>query len=111
MVGLAREARRRTGYDALCLAGGVALNAVANARVLREAGFSPLGSPHLRGMVYTIGVIGRRGEDGQLVIDARNGRIVRFTPAGRLGGNFDEGPRAFMEKRAPRWNPDPNARR
>jgi carbamoyltransferase len=40
MLGLAREARRRTGLDALCLAGGVALNAVANARVLREAGFA-----------------------------------------------------------------------
>ncbi len=40
MVALAREARRRTGHDALCLAGGVALNAVANARVLRDAGFS-----------------------------------------------------------------------
>ena len=25
--------------------------------------------------------------------------------------DFDEGPRAFMERRAPDWNPDPNARR
>ncbi|MBV1688888.1 enoyl-CoA hydratase/isomerase family protein [Novosphingobium sp. G106] len=25
--------------------------------------------------------------------------------------DFDEGPRAFMEKRQPEWNPDPNARR
>jgi carbamoyltransferase len=40
LVALAREARRRTGLDVLCLAGGVALNAVANARILREAGFS-----------------------------------------------------------------------
>jgi carbamoyltransferase len=40
LCALAQEAKRRTGYDALCLAGGVALNAVANARVLREAGFS-----------------------------------------------------------------------
>ena len=24
--------------------------------------------------------------------------------------DFTEGPRAFGEKRAPRWNPDPNAR-
>jgi carbamoyltransferase len=38
MLGLAREARRRTGESALCLAGGVALNAVANARLLRESG-------------------------------------------------------------------------
>jgi enoyl-CoA hydratase/carnithine racemase len=25
--------------------------------------------------------------------------------------DFEEGPRAFMEKRAPEWNRDPNARR
>ena len=24
---------------------------------------------------------------------------------------FEEGPKAFSEKRAPRWNSDPNARR
>ncbi|HWO25727.1 MAG TPA: carbamoyltransferase N-terminal domain-containing protein [Kofleriaceae bacterium] len=40
MLALAREAQRRTGADALCLAGGVALNAVANARLLRESGFA-----------------------------------------------------------------------
>ena len=39
IVALAKEARRRTGCDDLCLAGGVALNCVANARVLRESGF------------------------------------------------------------------------
>ncbi|MGE3544936.1 MAG: carbamoyltransferase [Kofleriaceae bacterium] len=39
LLGLAREARRRTGETALCLAGGVALNAVANARLLRDSGF------------------------------------------------------------------------
>ena len=39
LLGLAREARRRTGESALCLAGGVALNAVANARLARDAGF------------------------------------------------------------------------
>jgi carbamoyltransferase len=39
MLALAREARRRTHEATLCLAGGVALNAVANARLAREAGF------------------------------------------------------------------------
>ena len=33
---MARTARRVTGLDALCLAGGVALNAVANGRLIRE---------------------------------------------------------------------------
>lgn len=42
MLGLARRAKERTGADALCLAGGVALNAVANARLARDAGFSQL---------------------------------------------------------------------
>jgi hypothetical protein len=59
--------------------------------VLRENGFSPLGVPHQRGLVYTIAVIDRGGEDGRLVIDARNGRIVRFMPAYRMGDNFNEG--------------------
>ena len=55
--------------------------------VLRENGFSPLGAPQLRGVVYTIAVMDRRGDDGRLVIDARNGRIVRFMPGYRRGGN------------------------
>ena len=49
--------------------------------VLRDNGFSPLGIPRLRGNVYTIAVIDRRGDDGRLVIDARDGRIIRFLPA------------------------------
>lgn len=49
--------------------------------VMRENGFSPLGIPRLRGAVYTIAVIDRRGDDGRLVIDARDGRIIRFMPA------------------------------
>ena len=40
MLALARRAKAHTDADALCLAGGVALNAVANARLLREAGFA-----------------------------------------------------------------------
>lgn len=40
LVALARRARARTNADALCLAGGVALNCVANARIAREAGFA-----------------------------------------------------------------------
>ena len=58
--------------------------------VLRENGFSPLGIPRLRGSVYTIAVIDRRGGDGRLVIDARDGRIVRFLPARGIGPVFDD---------------------
>jgi carbamoyltransferase len=39
MLGLARRARAISGSTNLCLAGGVALNVLANARILRESGF------------------------------------------------------------------------
>jgi hypothetical protein len=57
--------------------------------VVRESGFSPLGIPQQRGLVYTISVIDRGGDDGRLVIDARSGRIIRFVPAYRMGDNFN----------------------
>jgi hypothetical protein len=56
--------------------------------VLRENGFSPLGIPRQRGFVYAIAVIDRNGESGRLIIDARDGRIVRFRPG--YGINFNE---------------------
>ena len=40
VLAAAKAARALTGCDDLCLAGGVALNCVANARLLRESGFS-----------------------------------------------------------------------
>jgi hypothetical protein len=58
--------------------------------IVRESGFSPLGIPQQRGLVYTISVIDRGGDDGRLVIDARSGRIVRFMPAYRMGDNFND---------------------
>ncbi|WP_334516965.1 hypothetical protein [Bradyrhizobium sp. AZCC 1693] len=58
--------------------------------VLRDNGFLPLGIPRLRGFVYTIAAIDRGGEDGRLIIDARNGRIIRFVPAHRMDDNFDQ---------------------
>ena len=42
MLGLARRAHERTGSRRLCLAGGVALNCVANGRLLREGPFEEL---------------------------------------------------------------------
>jgi hypothetical protein len=56
--------------------------------VLRDNGFSPLGAPYQRGLTYVIAVIDRGGEDGRLVIDARNGRIIRFTPAFRSSNGY-----------------------
>jgi hypothetical protein len=56
--------------------------------VLRDNGFSPLGAPYQHGLTYVIAVIDRGGEDGRLVIDARNGRIIRFTPAFRWSNGY-----------------------
>ncbi len=39
MVKLARHVHEETGMEALCLAGGVALNCVANWRIFKESGF------------------------------------------------------------------------
>ena len=58
--------------------------------IVRESGFSPLGIPQQRGLVYTISVIDRGGDDGRLVIDARTGRIIRFMPAYRMGDNLND---------------------
>jgi hypothetical protein len=58
--------------------------------VVREAGLSPLGLPHLRGYVYTIAVIDRSGNNGRLIIDARTGRIIRLVSARGMGDNFND---------------------
>lgn len=58
--------------------------------VVRESGFSPLGIPHQRGFIYTIAVIDRSGADGRLVIDARDGRVLRVVRAHGMGDNFND---------------------
>jgi len=60
--------------------------------VLRDNGFSPLGIPHQRGFVYAIEVIDRGGDSGRLIVDARDGRIIRFRPGYPIGSNFGEEP-------------------
>jgi carbamoyltransferase len=45
LVDIARALRRETGLADLCLGGGVALNCVANARILAESGFERLFVP------------------------------------------------------------------
>jgi hypothetical protein len=78
--------------------------------VVRGSGFSALGIPKQHGFVYTIAVVDRRGADGRLVIDARNGQIIRFMPGSRTGSRFGDaiaygppGPLPFGDARpAPR---------
>jgi hypothetical protein len=71
--------------------------------IVRENGFSPLSVPRQHGLFYTIAVIDRRGDDGRLVIDARNGRIVRFMPAGRMRDDYsyNDGPAVIYGRPAP----------
>ncbi len=45
LVGIAASLHQQTGLSDLCFGGGVALNGVANARILRESGFSRLFVP------------------------------------------------------------------
>src|SRR5438270_297322 len=45
LVDLTRRLHQETGLDDLCLGGGVALNGVANARILRDSGFRNLYVP------------------------------------------------------------------
>jgi carbamoyltransferase len=42
MLAMAQHARNKTGMRYLCMAGGVALNCVANAAILRQAGFEDI---------------------------------------------------------------------
>jgi hypothetical protein len=58
--------------------------------VVRENGYAPLGAPQQRGFVYTVAVIDPNGDDGRLVIDARDGRIIRFMPAYRMGDRMGD---------------------
>jgi hypothetical protein len=75
--------------------------------VLRDGGFAPLGAPRLRGNVWTIAAINRRGDDGRLFIDATSGQILSFMPA-----RFDEDePTGFYGAQAgPRPMPMPSMR-
>ncbi|MBI2227714.1 MAG: carbamoyltransferase [Deltaproteobacteria bacterium] len=42
LIGIARQVQKETGLRKLCMAGGVALNSVANGRILKETGFEEI---------------------------------------------------------------------
>ena len=81
--------------------------------IAREMGFEPLGVPQQRGLDYTLAAINLDGDDGRLVIDARNGRILRFMPAYRLRDRMGEetvvtyGPAAVMPELPQYRRPQP----
>lgn len=72
MLGLASRAKARTQADSLCLAGGVALNAVSNARLARSAGFRD---------VFVQPAAGDAGGAlGAALLGALDARAPRITP-------------------------------
>ena len=75
--------------------------------VLRDHGFSARGIPRKHGFFYTVPVTDRRGDNGRLVIDARNGRIARFVPAYRWGAGFGAGLAYGPSWRMPPMGPAP----
>lgn len=83
--------------------------------IAREMGYQPLGAPQQRGLVYTLSAINLDGEDGRMVIDARNGRIIRFMPAYRMGDRMGEetvatyGPAAPMPELPQYRRPQPGS--
>jgi len=77
----------RPGYGPGYGSGPMLLPSMEVYTVVRENGFSPLGIPHQRGFIYTIAVIDRSGASGRLVIDARDGRVLRLVRAHGLGDN------------------------
>lgn len=86
LVDIARRLQRETGLEDLCYGGGVALNGVANARLLRESGF---------GNVY---VPCAPGDGGCALGAALYADRIHFRRAHRalqadpyLGGEIDEG--------------------
>jgi carbamoyltransferase len=89
LLALAKRLHRMTGTENLCLAGGVALNCVANSVLLRESAFSNLYVPPDPG-------------DGGAAIGAAAYRafgkkeVPAFTMTPYLGSSYDEGPDIAM---------------
>jgi carbamoyltransferase len=86
VIALATEARRATGMRYLCMAGGVALNVLANSRVLREAGFDEVWVQPAAG--DSGGALGAAMYLSHAVF--REGRGAPMTSA-QLGPGFDDG--------------------
>lgn len=86
LLRLVRRAHRETGLDALCLAGGVAENSVANGRIAREGPFARLFVPPAPGDAG--GAVGVAYAVYHLLADGAP-RGAAWTSAA-LGPSFDE---------------------
>jgi hypothetical protein len=59
---------------------GAALPPYEIMTIVRSAGFDPIGTPARRGASYVLRAVDLGGEDVQLVVDARTGRIQSVAP-------------------------------
>ncbi|MBN1826419.1 MAG: carbamoyltransferase [Candidatus Eisenbacteria bacterium] len=98
MTRMARHVRRETGLKHLCLAGGVALNCVANGRILREGLFEDIWIQPAAGdaggaLGAALFVWHRYLENGRTVTPGRDSQNGSY-----YGPGFDDGEiRAFLE--------------
>lgn len=83
LLGIARVAKQKTGADYLCMAGGVALNCVANTRLLQESGFKRIFVQPAAGDAG-----GALGAAAWGALQAGDGRVEPFT-TGALGTEAD----------------------
>ncbi len=95
MVGLAQAAHRATGLDALCLAGGVGLNVLANRAILRRTPFRRLYVPPCAG--DSGGAVGAAAYLYHTVLGNPRTRALEHAYLGP--GYADEQIMAFLEER------------
>lgn len=82
---LAREARTRSGFSSLCYSGGVALNGIANERIIREGGFDRV---HIPAGSEDCGTAIGAAYQGLWRISREQRRPVRLLTTDALGASY-----------------------
>ncbi|MET0395690.1 MAG: carbamoyltransferase N-terminal domain-containing protein [Longimicrobiaceae bacterium] len=99
LVAMAAHLRRTTGETRLCMAGGVALNSVANGRILREAGFDELYVQPAAGDAG--GAVGAALYAYHVVLGMPRAYVMEHAYLGREYGEDET--RAFLDARGVRY--------
>ncbi|HEU0076700.1 MAG TPA: carbamoyltransferase N-terminal domain-containing protein [Longimicrobiaceae bacterium] len=99
LVRMAAHLRRSTGETRLCMAGGVALNSVANGRILREAGFEELYVQPAAGDAG--GAVGAALYVHHVVLGMPRAYVMEHAYLGREYGEDET--RAFLDSRGVRY--------
>jgi carbamoyltransferase len=99
LVAMAAHLRRSTGETRLCMAGGVALNSVANGRILRESGFEELYVQPAAGDAG--GAVGAALYAYHVVLGMPRAYVMEHAYLGKEYGEDDA--RAFLDARGVRY--------